>query len=89
MDFQILKEEAEQKTAQTIEVLRNEYAGLRTGRASVHLLDGVRVETYGSDMPLNQLATVSTPDNQTLTVTVWDISNVGAVEKRFVIRVWG
>ncbi|MBO7509176.1 MAG: ribosome recycling factor [Alphaproteobacteria bacterium] len=81
MDFQILKEEAEQKTAQTIEVLRNEYAGLRTGRASVHLLDGVRVETYGSDMPLNQLATVSTPDNQTLTVTVWDISNVGAVEK--------
>jgi ribosome recycling factor len=81
MDIQSLKNEVEQKTEQTIEVLRNEYAGLRTGRASVHLLDGVRVETYGSDMPLNQLATVSTPDNQTLSVTVWDISNVGAVEK--------
>ena len=77
---------------QTLDVLRNEFAGLRTGRASVHLLDGVRVETYGSDMPLNQLAygsdmplnqlaTVSTPDNQTLSVTVWDISNVGPVEK--------
>ncbi|MBO4682989.1 MAG: ribosome recycling factor, partial [Alphaproteobacteria bacterium] len=49
--------------------------------ASVHLLDDVRVETYGSDMPLNQLATVSTPDNQTLSVTVWDIANVGAIEK--------
>ncbi len=81
MDIQSLTNEVEQKTAQTIEVLRNEYAGLRTGRASVHLLDGVRVETYGSDMPLNQVATVSTPDNQTLSVTVWDIANVGAVEK--------
>ena len=81
MDYQSLKTEAEQKTAQTVDVLRNEYAGLRTGRASAHLLDGVRVETYGSDMPLNQLATISTPDNQTLSVTVWDISNVGAVEK--------
>ena len=81
MDYQSLKTEAEQKTAQTLDVLRNEYAGLRTGRASAHLLDGVRVETYGSDMPLNQLATISTPDNQTLSVTVWDISNVGAVEK--------
>ena len=81
MDYQSLKTEVEQKTAQTIDVLRNEYAGLRTGRASVHLLDGVRVNTYGSDMPLNQLATVSTPDNQTLAVTVWDMSNVGAVEK--------
>ena len=81
MDYQSLKAEVEQKTAQTIDVLRNEYAGLRTGRASTHLLDGVRVNTYCSDMPLNQLATVSTPDNQTLTVTVWDMSNVGAVEK--------
>ncbi len=81
MDYQILKAEVEQKTAQTIEVLKNEFAGLRTGRASVHLLDGVRVPVYGSDMPLNQVATVATPDNQTLTVTVWDINNAGPVEK--------
>ena len=89
MDYQSLKSEVEQKTAQTLDVLRNDYAGLRTGRASVHLLDGVRVQTYGSDMPLNQLATVSTPDNQTLSVTVWDMTNVGPVEKRFVNRAWG
>ena len=81
MDYQILKSEVEQKTAQTLDVLQNEFAGLRTGRASTHLLDGVRVAVYGSDMPLNQVATVSTPDNQTLNVTVWDMNNVGAVEK--------
>ena len=81
MDYQALKTEVEQKTAQTIEVLKGEYAGLRTGRASVHLLDGVRVPVYGSEMPLNQVATVATPDNQTLSVTVWDASNAPAVEK--------
>ena len=81
MDYTSLKSEVEQKTAQTLEVLQNEFAGLRTGRASVHLLDGVRVPAYGSDMPLNQLATVSAPDNQTLSVTVWDIANAGIVEK--------
>ena len=81
MDYASLKSEVEQKTAQTLEVLQSEFAGLRTGRASVHLLDGVRVPVYGSDMPLNQVATVSTPDNQTLTVTVWDINNAAYVEK--------
>jgi ribosome recycling factor len=81
MDYQNLKSEVEQKTAQTLDVLQNEFAGLRTGRASTHLLDGVRVAVYGADMPLNQVATVSTPDNQTLNVTVWDMNNVGAVEK--------
>ena len=62
MDYSSLKSEVEQKTAQTLEVLQNAFAGLRTGRASVHLLDGVKVPVYGSEMPLNQVATVSTPD---------------------------
>ena len=81
MDYTSLKSEVEQKTAQTLEVLQNEFAGLRTGRASVHLLDGIRVPVYGSEIPLNQVATVSTPDNQTLSVTVWDINNAAYVEK--------
>jgi len=81
MDYANLKAEVEQKTAQTLEVLQNEYAGLRTGRASVHLLDGIKVPVYGSEVPLNQVATVSTPDNQTLSVTVWDINNAGPIEK--------
>ena len=81
MDYSSLKSEVEQKTAQTLEVLQGEFAGLRTGRASVHLLDGIRVPVYGSEIPLNQVATVSTPDNQTLSVTVWDINNAAYVEK--------
>ncbi len=89
MDYAALKAEVEQKTLQTIDVLKNEFAGLRTGRASVHLLDGVRASVYGAEMPLNQVATVSAPDNQTLSVTVWDITNAPAVEKPFGIRAWG
>lgn len=81
MDYASIKQEAEQKTVATLEVLRNEYKGLRTGRASVHLLDGIRVEVYGADMPIDQVATVSTPESQVITVSVWDISNAGLVEK--------
>jgi ribosome recycling factor len=81
MDYNVLKSEVEQKTAATIDVLKNEFAGLRTGRASTRLLDGVRVPVYGSEMPIEQLATVSAPDNFTLSVTVWDASNASAVEK--------
>jgi ribosome recycling factor len=81
MDYAILKGEAEQKAAATIEVLKKEFAGLRTGRASVSLLDGVRVEVYGAEMPLNQIATVSTPEAQVISVAVWDASNTASVEK--------
>lgn len=81
MDYANLKSEVEQKTAQTIEVLKSEFAGLRTGRASVHLLDGVRVPVYGTEMPVDQLATVSAPESQVLSISVWDLSNAAAVEK--------
>ena len=64
-----------------LEVLRQEYGGLRTGRASVSLLDPINVEAYGSQMPLNQLGTVSVPEPRMLTVQVWDKSLVGPVEK--------
>jgi len=81
MDFDLIKTEVETKTLQTIDVLKTEFAGLRTGRASVHLLDGLRVEVYGAEMPIDQVATVSTPEAQVITVSVWDISNTGIVEK--------
>jgi ribosome recycling factor len=64
-----------------IDTLKKEFAGLRTGRASTHLLDPVMVTVYGSRMPLSQCATVSTPDAKTLSVTVWDKGQVKAVEK--------
>ena len=64
-----------------IDTLKKEFAGLRTGRASTHLLDPVNVMIYGSRMPLAQCATVSTPDAKTISVQVWDKSQVKAVEK--------
>jgi ribosome recycling factor len=64
-----------------IETMKKEFAGLRTGRASAHLLDPVQVMLYGSRMPLAQCATVSTPDAKTISVSVWDKGQVKAVEK--------
>jgi ribosome recycling factor len=64
-----------------VSVLHEEFSGLRTGRASTSLLDRVVVNAYGSEMPLNQVATVSVPEARLLTVSVWDRGNVSAVEK--------
>ncbi len=64
-----------------LEALRKEFAGLRTGRASVNMLDPVMVEVYGSMMPLNQVGTVNVPEPRLITVQVWDKGSVKAVEK--------
>jgi ribosome recycling factor len=64
-----------------IDALKKELGGLRTGRASIHLLDPVVVTVYGARMPINQVATVSTPDARMIAVQVWDKAQVGAVEK--------
>jgi ribosome recycling factor len=65
-------------------VLKTELAGLRTGRASAHLLDPVMVDAYGAQMPLNQVATVSVPEARLISVNVWDRSLVHPVEKAIV-----
>ncbi len=64
-----------------LEALRKEFAGLRTGRASVNLLDSVQVEAYGGSMHLSQLATVSVPEARLITVQVWDKAVLKAVDK--------
>jgi len=64
-----------------VEVLKHDLGGLRTGRASISLVDPIHVEVYGANMPLNQVATVSAPEPRLLTVQVWDRSNVNSVEK--------
>jgi ribosome recycling factor len=64
-----------------LSVLKQELGGLRTGRASAHLLDPIQVEAYGQTMPINQLATVSVPQARMISVQVWDRSMVHAVEK--------
>ena len=64
-----------------VEALKHDLSGLRTGRASVALVDGIQVEVYGANMPLNQVATVSVPEPRLLSVQVWDKSNISPVEK--------
>lgn len=64
-----------------VEVFRHELAGLRTGRASTSLLEPIHVHAYGTEMPLNQVATVSAPEPRLLVVQVWDKGLVKAVEK--------
>lgn len=69
------------RMTKSIGVLKDEFRGLRTGRASASLLEPVMVEAYGSRMPLNQVANVSVPEPRLLNVQVWDQSMAGAVEK--------
>ena len=64
-----------------IEVLRREFTGLRTGRATPSLLESILVQAYDSEMPLNQLASISVPEPRMLSVQVWDKTMVKAVEK--------
>lgn len=64
-----------------VSALKNEFSGLRTGRASASLLDPILVDVYGSKMPLNQLGTVSVPDARTIAIQVWDKSQVDIVDK--------
>lgn len=75
------KADLERRMTGAVEALKSDLSGLRTGRANTALLDPVQVEVYGSNMPLNQVATVSVPEPRMLSVQVWDKSNVTPVEK--------
>ncbi len=75
------KNDVERRMIGAGESLKSDLAGLRTGRANVALLDPVTVSVYGSQMPINQVASVTAPEPRLLTVQVWDKSNVGAVDK--------
>jgi ribosome recycling factor len=74
-------DDIERRMNKAVEVLKSEFVGLRTGRATISMLDPVRVDVYGSSMPINQVGTVSVPEPRMISVQVWDKSNVKAVEK--------
>lgn len=76
-----LKKDVAHRMENTVEVLKKEFTGLRTGRAHASLLEPVTVEAYGQHMPLTQCATVGVPEPRMLTVQVWDKGQVKAVEK--------
>ena len=71
----------ESRAAEVVAWLEHEFAGVRTGQATPGLLDGVRVNSYGADVPLNQVGTVGVEDARTLRISVWDASQVGQVEQ--------
>jgi ribosome recycling factor len=73
--------EIERRMRGALGVLKQEFSGLRTGRASASLLDPIMVMAYGNPMPLNQVATVNVPEPRMITVQVWDKSQVNAVDK--------
>jgi len=75
------KADVQRRMHGAVEALKHDLGGLRTGRASTTLLDPIHVEVYGSNMPLNQVATVSAPEPRMLSVQVWDRGNISAVEK--------
>lgn len=84
-----MSDEAEQFDTKALEkrmqgalsVLKQEFGGMRTGRASASLLDPITVNAYGTRMPINQVATVSVPEPRMISVHVWDKTQVSAVEK--------
>ena len=75
------KKDLERRMEGALASLSTEFSGLRTGRASVNLLDSVMVPAYGSTVPLNQVASVTVSDNRMLSVNVWDKSVVGATDR--------
>ncbi len=78
-DFDIA--DLERRMDGAIASLKNDFGGLRTGRASAALLDPITVDAYGSKMPLNQVANVSVPEPRMITVQIWDKSQISVVEK--------
>jgi ribosome recycling factor len=79
--MEALLKDASGKMARSIESFRKELGKVRTGRASFSLLDGIKVDYYGTPTPLPQVATLSVPESRLITVTPWDAKMIGPIEK--------
>lgn len=77
--------ETKDKMSKAVESTKNRFAAIRAGRASVAMLDGVKVEMYGTDTPLNQIGTVSAPEARLLVIDPWDKSIIPKIEKAIMI----
>jgi ribosome recycling factor len=80
-DVQDVLKEVETRMQAAIEALTREFAGVRTGRASTGLLEGIRVDYYGTPTPVAQVSAISVPDPKTLLIQPWDASLISAIEK--------
>lgn len=79
--LQHVYKDTESQMQKAIDLLKHEFAGIRTGRASVGLLDGITVEYYGTPTPLNQVATLSVPESSLIVIQPWDVSVIKEIEK--------
>lgn len=79
-----IKKDSKTKMEGALRALDDEFRTVRTGRANPSALDGVTVEAYGSEMPLNQVANVTTPDARSMIVTPWDKGQIGAIERAII-----
>ena len=82
--MQALLKDLESRMSAAIDALGREFATVRTGRASAALLDALRVDYYGTPTPINQMASISTPDARTLVIQPWEASQLKAVEKAII-----
>ena len=80
-DTQSVMKEVETKMNGALDALGREFAAVRTGRASANLLDGIRVDYYGTPTPVNQMASISIPDARTIVIQPWEASQLKAIEK--------
>ena len=69
-----------EKMLKTFDVLTQELASLRTGRANSNMLDLVKIDVYGQQMPINQLGSITTPESRTINIQVWDLNNVSLID---------
>ena len=70
----------DEKMTKTLDVFSKEWSSLRTGRANASMLDLVKVDVYGQQMPINQLPSITTPEPRTINIQVWDINNVNLID---------
>jgi len=81
MTLREIYSETEKEMKRSMEVMQKAFASIRTGRASLSLLDGIHVDAYGSALPLNQVAALSVPENRLITIQPWDNSLISAIER--------
>ncbi|MEA3435916.1 MAG: ribosome recycling factor, partial [Thermodesulfobacteriota bacterium] len=74
-------QETKDNMGKSIDALKNEFNKVRTGRASLTILDGIRVDYYGTLTPLNQMATLAVPESRLITIQPWDVSVIKEIEK--------
>lgn len=84
LELEIVFDELKEKSDKTIQSFKSELSNMRAGRANAHILDKVTVDYYGTQTPINQMANISVPEARMIVISVWDASQMKAVEKAIV-----